>query len=280
MCFFLVEFIYACGPRGGSLQILGLINVFNGNLAISVKIKAHTNPPLIEIYSSFYTSTCTKRMLFIVVKEQRWPKWISIGLINWFHRHILKGSNSKGWAEPWLVRLSGLSAGLRARGSSVRFLVRAHARVAVQVLSRGHVRGNHTLMFLSFSPSLPLSLKVNKLFKKKKVELRVQNQYFLKRSRVWWASMVSLKMKTANKTEKLHSHQTRRKTRVRYLHSQQLIDVERSNLRPERVEARLQRDVLWKQGLWATQWREVFLYCFLNPFSQFVFWLESSVHLK
>ena len=30
----------------------------------------------------------------------------------------------------------------------------------------GHARGNHTLMFPSLSPSLPLSLKINKIFKK------------------------------------------------------------------------------------------------------------------
>ena len=36
---------------------------------------------------------------------------------------------------------------------------RAHAWVVGQVPSRGHVRGNH-LMFLSLSPSLPLSLKI------------------------------------------------------------------------------------------------------------------------
>ena len=37
--------------------------------------------------------------------------------------------------EPWLVWLSGLSAGLQTKGSPVRFLVRAHAWVAGQVPS-------------------------------------------------------------------------------------------------------------------------------------------------
>ena len=60
---------------------------------------------------------------------------------------------------PWVVWLSGLSAGLQTKGSLVQFLVRAHAWVAGQVPSEGHVRGNHTLMFLSLSPSLSLSLK-------------------------------------------------------------------------------------------------------------------------
>ena len=56
---------------------------------------------------------------------------------------------------PWLVWLSGLSTGLQTKGLLVRFPVRAHAWVAGQVPSRGHVRGNHTLMFLSLSFSLP-----------------------------------------------------------------------------------------------------------------------------
>ena len=58
-----------------------------------------------------------------------------------------------------LVRLSGLSVGLWAKGSPGQFPVRAHAWVAGQVPSRGHSRGNHTLMCLSltFSFSSPLS---------------------------------------------------------------------------------------------------------------------------
>ena len=57
---------------------------------------------------------------------------------------------------PWLVWLSGLSASLQTKGSPVWFLVRAHAWVVGQVPSRGYMRGNHTLMFLSLSSSLPL----------------------------------------------------------------------------------------------------------------------------
>ena len=43
----------------------------------------------------------------------------------------------KGSVEPWpwLVWLSGLSAGLQTKGSLVRFPVRTHAWVAGQVLS-------------------------------------------------------------------------------------------------------------------------------------------------
>ena len=38
---------------------------------------------------------------------------------------------------PWLVWLSGLSAGLGIKGSQVRFPVRAHAWAAGQVPNRG-----------------------------------------------------------------------------------------------------------------------------------------------
>ena len=48
--------------------------------------------------------------------------------------------------------------GLQSKGSQVQFPVRAHAWVVGQVLSGGHVRGNHTLMFLSLSFSLSSSL--------------------------------------------------------------------------------------------------------------------------
>ena len=43
--------------------------------------------------------------------------------------------------EPWLVWLSGLSAGLLTKGSLVQFPVRAHAWVVGQVSNRGPMRG-------------------------------------------------------------------------------------------------------------------------------------------
>ena len=66
---------------------------------------------------------------------------------------------------PWLVWLSGLSVGLRTEGLLVRFSVRAHAWVVGQVPSWGRVKGNQSLtqrFSPSLSPSLPLSLKINK----------------------------------------------------------------------------------------------------------------------
>ena len=43
----------------------------------------------------------------------------------------------------------------RVTGQRVQFPVRAHAWVAGQVPSGGHMRSNHTLMFLSLSFSFP-----------------------------------------------------------------------------------------------------------------------------
>ena len=62
----------------------------------------------------------------------------------------------------WLVWLSGLSTSLRTKGSLVRFPVRECAWVAGQVPSRACARGNHTLMFLTLSFSLPSPLSKNK----------------------------------------------------------------------------------------------------------------------
>ena len=72
--------------------------------------------------------------------------------------------NSGITVAPWQVWLSGLSVSLRTDP------VRAHAWVASQVPSRGRTRGNHTLMSLSLSFSLPSLLsksKIKKILKKK-----------------------------------------------------------------------------------------------------------------
>ena len=49
---------------------------------------------------------------------------------------------------PWLVCLSGLSAGLWTKGLLVQFPVRAHAWLQARAPAGGCMRGNHTLMFL------------------------------------------------------------------------------------------------------------------------------------
>ena len=92
----------------------------------------------------------------------------------------VKQNNPRHWCteggkEPWLVRFSGLSAGLRTKGSPVLYPVRAHAWVASQVPSKGYMRGNLTLMFLSLSFSLSylLSKTEKNLLKIKKVRSTV-----------------------------------------------------------------------------------------------------------
>ena len=72
---------------------------------------------------------------------------------------LIEGKKIKG---PWLVWLSGLSAGLQTKGWPDLFPVLAHAWAAGQVPSGGHVRVNHRLMFLCLSFSLPSSLSKNK----------------------------------------------------------------------------------------------------------------------
>ena len=69
---------------------------------------------------------------------------------------------NKSTKLPWVVWLSRLSASLRTKGSLVRFPIRAHAWIAGQVPSWGHMRSNHTLMFLSLSFSHPFPLSKNK----------------------------------------------------------------------------------------------------------------------
>ena len=83
--------------------------------------------------------------------------WHYKSMLTKMHKHI-----------PWLVWLSGLSASLWNKGLLVRFPVRALAWVAGQVPSRGHMRDNNTLKFLSLSFSLPSSLKINKIKSLKK----------------------------------------------------------------------------------------------------------------
>ena len=64
--------------------------------------------------------------------------------------------------QPWLVYLSGLSMSLQTKGLLVWFPVRTHAWVVGQPPSRGCLRGNHTLMFLSLFFSFPSPLSKNK----------------------------------------------------------------------------------------------------------------------
>ena len=71
--------------------------------------------------------------------------------------------------EPWLVWLSGVSAGLQTQRSLVQFPVRAHAWVVGRVPIWGHARDNQLMLSLThqcFSPLLFSSFaslsKINK----------------------------------------------------------------------------------------------------------------------
>ena len=68
-----------------------------------------------------------------------------------------------------ILTLAGVAqwteCGLWTKRSPVQFPVRAHAWVVGQVPSGGQVRGNHTLIFLSLSFSLPSPLSKNKKIK-------------------------------------------------------------------------------------------------------------------
>ena len=77
-------------------------------------------------------------------------------ILNFLSHYVLSMMLLNKICWPWLVWLSGLSASLWTKGSPVWFLVRAHAWVIGQVPSRGHARGNHTLMFLSLSFYIPI----------------------------------------------------------------------------------------------------------------------------
>ena len=106
-------------------------------------------------------------VLVITMRGILWASWICgfVSVINFgnFSTIISPALSSlffliKDTLQPWLVCLSGWSASLWTKVSPVWFTVREHAWVAGQVPSSGHMRCNHTLMFLSLSPSLPLSL--------------------------------------------------------------------------------------------------------------------------
>ena len=98
-----------------------------------------------------HTSPCHYRTVYL--------KW-------WVHSLYIMYTSVKKTEKkkclPWMVWFSGLSAGLQTKGSQVRLPVWAHAWVSGQVPSRGHVRDNCTLMFLSLSFSLPSPLSTNK----------------------------------------------------------------------------------------------------------------------
>ena len=88
------------------------------------------------------------------------PPPMPLPLSLWINKRILRWEFF--FKLPWLMWLSVLSNSQQTKGSPVQFPVRAHAWVMGQVSSRGRLRGNHTLMFLSLSFSLLSLLSKNK----------------------------------------------------------------------------------------------------------------------
>ena len=85
---------------------------------------------------------------------------------------IIKISTSAGWGGS-LDRVPACEP----KGHQFDSQARTYAWVAGQVPSRGRTRDNHTLMFLSLSPSLPLSLKINKLKKENAQNQKVKDEW-------------------------------------------------------------------------------------------------------
>ena len=107
--------------------------------------------------------------------------WTILSGIRWLGRRPGKRDQGEaGWEgvrvktalkilreEPWLLWLSGLSAGLWTKRSLVWFPVRARALVVGQVPSLRHARGNWSMNLSHIDISLPLFLPPFPLSKNK-----------------------------------------------------------------------------------------------------------------
>ena len=115
------------------------------------------------------------------------------------------------FSKPWLVWLSGLTADLQTQRSPVRLLVWAHTRVASQVLSWGCGRGNQWmfLILLCFypclSPSLPLSLQINKRNLKNNFENECSA---MNKGRFWDCTNFSKKLSLISMLISIRKHKT------------------------------------------------------------------------
>ena len=78
-----------------------------------------------------------------------------------FSKNITKETNKQNHGPGWCGSV-GWNIVPCSKRLQVRFPVRAHAWVVGQVPTCGHVRGNHTLTFLSPSSCLPSPISKNK----------------------------------------------------------------------------------------------------------------------
>ena len=140
------------------------------------ELDTHTKRPYMSIKSLLFTLfiTLVTSNTRVVAGERNHEEESKLNSETCFYKHVFflitlcshENVNNKCSIKclngPWLVWPSGLSTGLWTKGLPVRFPVRAHAWIVGQVPSRGRTRGNHTLMFLSLSYSLPSPLSKNK----------------------------------------------------------------------------------------------------------------------
>ena len=93
----------------------------------------------------------------------RWHRALSKlqrSLRNVVWQQSIQADWKKSGVLPWLVWLSGLSAGLQTKRSLVGFPVRTHTWVVSQVPSWGHSKGNRSMYLLHINVSLPLTFSL------------------------------------------------------------------------------------------------------------------------
>ena len=138
-----------------NFRSLGLsLSTFKGDVKASAHLKRccevqmRSSNPLLYLHSFLVHASCSNCYKSFTS---------SLALASTYQTAMLPPDSFKNtdMIKPRLVLLSGLRTHLWIAGSPVRFLVRARAWVADQVTSRGHMRSNHILMFLSLSFSLP-----------------------------------------------------------------------------------------------------------------------------
>ena len=136
-------------------KIVNLLKTWDFFVWLCVPMYLMCGPSQLFFQCSPETPKCCisrpRRIISFLEMSYRHRKKKILFLILWHHNLTNKCKRALADVAQWL---SGLSAGLQTRGSLVWFPVRAHSWVVGPVPSGGRARGNHTLMFPSFSPSL------------------------------------------------------------------------------------------------------------------------------